>query len=1106
MSDLIELIISEDDSIRNQSLNSICASLDKESLIEHALDLDRFRRQSDNLYHRVRSLFFISAIYRYYLPAVVSTAASGKIPYAGYQLLLQRRFVEAIDLLLAHQSQNGSSDGLCSALASAYHQLGFQTLSNQVRESVRTVKGNQWMFRLGHPADHPLRIRNELLARGPSTGSRPTLREETAVRMDFTHSAWSDIFFLGMDFPQGARVLNASIDLAVCGRDTEPKPPIKTYLRVIDEPVIRLVSVDLGASTNIKSISQIFDFASDHLGLLKAAIVAAGIVPPGLDGSNQPISHVLQELVGRGNGLELVSEINDIPKGSRLAVSTNLLGSLISVLMRATSQISQLAGPLDERDRKLVGSRAILGEWIGGSGGGWQDSGGIWPGIKLIEGVAAGPGDPEFKISRGRLMPSHHVLGTDAVSVETNEKLQQSLVLVHGGMAQNVGPILEMVTERYLLRSEKEWLAREHAIGILDQILIAIRDGDIKELGRLTTENFEAPLQTIIPWATNRFTDQIIQQCRDTFLDNFWGFWMLGGMSGGGMGFLFDPSVKEDAKLWLSKILIKTKRELSESLPFAMDPVIYDFKINDRGTHAQLLVDQPDAMSDRYYALRLPSLLRQPLRDLPRDQQVELSSIGQRCRKGEEQFSSMLISSVLPRSNSVDTAEQSLQDLLLDCGFDHHQHEIIRDELQKGRIGLAHNRLPPNVSISDVEETDICDLRCPPEKHLSDLGQLAISNDEVGVVTLAAGVGSRWTQGAGVCKALHPFFRFSGKHRSFLEVHLAKNRKTSSQYGGSIPHIVTTSHLTDRPIRNRLTAESNYHHNGPLYISTGQSIGLRTIPMIRDLRFLWEETSQQLLDEQQQKVLESSRHALTQWAQLSGEGSDYTDNLPQQCIHPVGHWYEIPNMILNGVMRQILDDSPRLKYLLLHNIDTLGANVDPYFLGKHIEQQSCLSFEVITRRLDDRGGGLARIDGRPRLIEGLAMPNEEAEFDLSYYNSMTTWIDIDRLLSAMDLSRESLRDSQRCENAVRLMAKRLPTYITLKEVKKRWGNGQEDIYPVAQFEKLWGDMTSLPEIDCSFFISPIQRGQQLKSQAQLDGWKRDGSARYIDSICKWEAR
>ena len=27
-------------------------------------------------------------------------------------------------------------------------------------------------------------------------------------------------------------------------------------------------------------------------------------------------------------------------------------------------------------------------------------------------------------------------------------------------------------------------------------------------------------------------------------------------------------------------------------------------------------------------------------------------------------------------------------------------------------------------------------------------------------------------------------------------------------------------------------------------------------------------------------------------------------------------------------------------------------------------------------------------------------------------------------------------------------------YVTLKEVKKRWGHGQEDIFPVAQFEKL----------------------------------------------------
>jgi hypothetical protein len=81
----------------------------------------------------------------------------------------------------------------------------------------------------------------------------------------------------------------------------------------------------------------------------------------------------------------------------------------------------------------------------------------------------------------------------------------------------------------------------------------------------------------------------------------------------------------------------------------------------------------------------------------------------------------------------------------------------------------------------------------------------------------------------------------------------------------------------------------------------------------------------------------------------------------------------------------------------------------------------------------------------------------------------------------------------------------MPTYVTLKEVKKRWGHGQEDIFPVCQFEKLWVDMSSLPEIDARFVAVPRLRGQQLKDQAQLDGWLRDGSAAYVESLCEWES-
>jgi len=131
------------------------------------------------------------------------------------------------------------------------------------------------------------------------------------------------------------------------------------------------------------------------------------------------------------------------------------------------------------------------------------------------------------------------------------------------------------------------------------------------------------------------------------------------------------------------------------------------------------------------------------------------------------------------------------------------------------------------------------------------------------------------------------------------------------------------------------------------------------------------------------------------------------------------------------------------------------------------------------------------------------LPSEEVEAGLSYYNSATAWIDVDRMLKTFQLTRADLGNQQKVSARVRAMAARMPTYITLKDVKKRWGKGQEDIFPVAQFEKLWGDMTALSELSCRFAVVSRRRGQQLKEPAQLDGWLRDGSAAFIDSLCQW---
>src|SRR5438552_407284 len=180
MPQLTGIITASEPSQRNRALDEICSELGADELLTEARELDRFRRESENLYERVRALFFLYAIHRFHLPARLNDArrkaprATGQtIPFKGYEHLLQRRFEEAIDAFLAAQQAHGPNDAISSALAASYHRLAFQTLADQVRRSVRSVRGNQWMFRMGHPGDQPLRIRPELLRSSPTDGSYP---------------------------------------------------------------------------------------------------------------------------------------------------------------------------------------------------------------------------------------------------------------------------------------------------------------------------------------------------------------------------------------------------------------------------------------------------------------------------------------------------------------------------------------------------------------------------------------------------------------------------------------------------------------------------------------------------------------------------------------------------------------------------------------------------------------------------------------------------------------------------------------------------------------------------------------------------------------------
>src|SRR3954449_2948156 len=95
-------------------------------------------------------------------------------------------------------------------------------------------------------------------------------------------------------------------------------------------------------------------------------------------------------------------------------------------------------------------------------------------------------------------------------------------------------------------------------------------------------------------------------------------------------------------------------------------------------------------------------------------------------------------------------------------------------------------------------------------------------------VSWAGGAGLPWVQRAGVVKSLHPFAKLGGKHRTFIETHLAKSRRIGRLCGTPLPHVLTTSYLTHAPIADYLAAERDaagrpYGYPGPLLLSPGRA-------------------------------------------------------------------------------------------------------------------------------------------------------------------------------------------------------------------------------------------------------------------------------------------
>ncbi len=337
-----------------------------------------------------------------------------------------------------------------------------------------------------------------------ATPPRNVLRSDEIVwarapaRLDIG-GGWTDTPPYALE--NGGCVINAAVDL-------NGQPPIQVYARIIEEPEIRITSIDHGTRLNLNSFDELLDFRepTSTFGLAKAALALSGLAP---DRAEWPagVRDMRSLLEIFGGGIELTT-LAAIPSGSGLGTSSIMGAVLIAALARLTGR--------ELTDRELFHSVLQLEQELT-TGGGWQDQiGGSLPGVKMI---STGPG----------LVPNPriHYVPADLLDPAVN---RGQILLYYTGMRRLARNILRNVVGHYLDRdrSTLDTLRRLHAYPPL--AAEAMSRKDMRRFGELIDLAWKLN-QRIDPDSSNPAIEGILDRFRPYMI----GAKLLGA---GGGGFL----------------------------------------------------------------------------------------------------------------------------------------------------------------------------------------------------------------------------------------------------------------------------------------------------------------------------------------------------------------------------------------------------------------------------------------------------------------------------------------------------------------------------------------------------------------------------------------
>lgn len=298
-----------------------------------------------------------------------------------------------------------------------------------------------------------------------------------------------------------------------------------------------------------------------------------------------------------------------------------------------------------------------------------------------------------------------------------------------------------------------------------------------------------------------------------------------------------------------------------------------------------------------------------------------------------------------------------------------------------GKSSTALNHLRAS-SLRACEPSDLVPLAepgCAEHAELVELGGAALAAGQVGCLVLAGGMATRFGGGT---KALATV---SGD-ATFIDYKVADVALAARNFGGTVPLWLMTSFATHAPLNawaagGQPDRAAGGQPDKAASTHATRSIDIECVPQFASMRLR--------PDGELVCVNEADPPS------RAGQPKPCTPSL-----YAPGHG-DVPwAMARSGTLERFRASGGR--YVLLSNVDNLGATVDPSVIGAHIANGNPLTCEVA--RGSDVGGAPWWVDGRLQIVEAFRLPPERDPTEAGCVNTNTMVIDVDVLAAASPLT------------------------------------------------------------------------------------------------------